>query len=131
MASDLRHYVSRPKQLLIAGVAFLLLTYLSTCLLLRQRQRQIIYRPAAELSLQPDNPALKLPYESVWIPIPNSQARLHGWWIPAPTQSESFVALPGEPRNILTSPKVMLYLCGVGRNMGDYNFWHVCLPCGS
>ncbi|MEM6519134.1 MAG: alpha/beta fold hydrolase, partial [Cyanobacteria bacterium P01_D01_bin.71] len=46
--------------------------------------------------------------------------RLHGWWLPA--TAEDSVVLPDEPAQILPSSKVMLYLCGVGRNMGDYNY---------
>lgn len=72
--------------------------------------------------MRPDAPAFNLPYEDVWIPIAGSQARLHGWWIPAPTPGKASILLPDEPSNILTTPRVMLYLCGVGRNMGDYNY---------
>lgn len=110
------------KQLLISVAAVLAIAYMSTCLFLFLRQRHLIYRPASELSMRPDAPDFNLLYEDVWIPIAGSQTRLHGWWIPAPTQQENFVLLPDEPRNILTSPKVMLYFCGVGRNMGDYNY---------
>ncbi|WP_316435656.1 alpha/beta fold hydrolase [Leptolyngbya sp. NK1-12] len=72
--------------------------------------------------MRPDASDFNLPYKDVWIPITNSQAQLHGWWIPAPTKQENFFLLPNEPTNILSSSKVMLYLCGVGRNMGDYNY---------
>lgn len=72
--------------------------------------------------MRPDASDFNLPYEDIWIPISGSQARLHGWWIPAPTQDENSVLLADEPANILTSPKVILYLCGVGKNMGDYNY---------
>ena len=122
MTSRLKKYSPKQKPFLIVVVAVLVLAYLSTCLLLLLKQRYLIYRPAAELSLQPDGPDFNLPYEDVWIPIPSSQARLHGWWIPAPTHQENVAILPDEPRNILSSPKVILYLCGVGRNMGDYNY---------
>lgn len=70
----------------------------------------------------PNSLDFKLPYQDVWIPIAGSQERLNGWWIPASSQQEKFIPLPNEPANILTSPKVILYLCGVGRNMGDYNY---------
>jgi uncharacterized protein len=110
------------KRLLTVVTAVLALAYLSTCLFLLVRQRYLIYRPAPELSLRPDASDFNLPYEDVWIPISGSQARLHAWWIPAPTQQENFVLLADEPTNVLASPKVMLYLCGVGRNMGDYNY---------
>jgi alpha-beta hydrolase superfamily lysophospholipase len=122
VASRLKQHSLKPKQILIFAVISLLLAYLSTCLFLLLRQRHLIYRPAAELSLQPNDPDFDLPYEDVWMPVPNSQARLHGWWIPAPTQQEDFAVLPNEPKNILKSTKVVLYLCGVGRNMGDYNY---------
>ncbi|MGG6241748.1 alpha/beta hydrolase [Nodosilinea sp. AN01ver1] len=111
----------RNRLLTVVTVVFALV-YLSTCLFLLVRQRHLIYRPALELSLHPDASDFNLPYEDAWIPISDSQARLHAWWIPAPTKQENFVPLKDEPTNILTSPKVMLYLCGVGRNMGDYNY---------
>lgn len=122
MSSRLKQPSRTQKQLLITVLTGLVVAYLSTCLLLLLRQRHLIYRPAAELSLRPDAPDFSLTYEDVWIPIPDSPDRLHGWWIPAPAEQENFVVLPDEPQNILAAPKVMLYLCGVGRNMGDYNY---------
>ncbi|MEM6520310.1 MAG: hypothetical protein AAF892_08615, partial [Cyanobacteria bacterium P01_D01_bin.71] len=80
------------------------------------RQRHLIYRPRPELSLLPDHPDFGLTYEDVWIPVGESGHRLHGWWLPA--TAEDSVVLPDEPAQILPSSKVMLYLCGVGRNMG-------------
>jgi hypothetical protein len=115
-------YSQKQKQFLTVVTAVLALAYLSTCLFLLVRQRYLIYRPTSELSMRPDASDFALPYEDIWIPISGSQAQLHGWWIPAPAQHENFVLLPDEPTNSLTSPKVMLYLCGVGRNMGDYNY---------
>jgi uncharacterized protein len=115
-------YSQKRKQFLTIVTAVLALAYLSTCLFLFVRQRYLIYRPASELSMQPDASDFNLPYEDVWIPISGSQAQLHAWWIPAPAQHENFALLADEPTNILTSSKVMLYLCGVGRNMGDYNY---------
>lgn len=98
------------------------LAYLSACLFLLFRQRHLIYRPHPELSLLPSAPAFNLPYEDVWIPISGSKERLHGWWIPAASPGTKFSVIPNEPAQILKTPKVMLYLCGVGRNMGDYNY---------
>lgn len=58
-------------------------------------------------------------YENVAIRVGDES--LHGWWVPAdPTQS--FMVLPDEPSHILKEPKTMLYFCGVGNNMGDYNY---------
>jgi uncharacterized protein len=107
---------------LTIAVATLVLGYSSICLFLFLRQRHLIYRPAPELSLRPDALAFKLPYQDVWIKISGTQAQLHGWWIPAPTIQEKFAPLPNEPTNVLTSPRVVLYFCGVGRNIGDYNY---------
>ncbi|MEL6902647.1 MAG: alpha/beta fold hydrolase [Cyanobacteria bacterium J06606_4] len=118
----LRRKLPRGKRFAIAAIATFSLLYISTCLFLRMRQRNLIYRPAEELSLQPDNSAFNLPYDDVWIPIPGSSERLHGWWVPASSTQENFVVLPDEPSDVLASPKVMLYFCGVGRNMGDYNY---------
>ncbi len=110
------------KRFLLIVVAVVSLAYLSTCLFIFWRQRYLIYRPSSKLSMQPDATAFNLPYKDVWIAIAGSQARLHGWWLPALSQPEKFTPLPDEPNNILKSPKVMLYFCGVGRNMGDYNY---------
>lgn len=68
----------------------------------------------------PSAPDFALTYESVWIPVGQSGDRLHGWWLP--TTAEPYVVLPEEPASVLSTPRVMLYLCGVGRNMGDYNY---------
>ncbi|MEM6451893.1 MAG: alpha/beta fold hydrolase [Cyanobacteria bacterium P01_D01_bin.105] len=60
-----------------------------------------------------------MPYEDVWIAVDKDQ--MHGWWIPA-DESKRFSVLRGEPAHVLTQPKVMLYFCGIGNNMGDYNY---------
>jgi hypothetical protein len=114
-------YFQRWKQALVV-VAVLAFAYGSTCLFLFSQQRQLIYRPDSKLSMLPNASAFKLPYQDVWISIAGSQDRLHGWWIPAATRQEKFAPLPNEPTNVLTTPKVILYLCGVGRNMGDANY---------
>lgn len=84
------------------------------------RQRQLIYRPRAEHSLLPSDVAFHLDYQSMWIPIAGSSDRLHAWWLPRTEQS--YVVLPNEPHDTVPPNKVVLYLCGVGRNMGDYNY---------
>jgi hypothetical protein len=103
-------------------ITLLLLAYLSACLFLFFRQRELIYRPNSKLAMLPNASAFKLPYQDIWIPIAHAQSPLHAWWIPAPSRQEKFSLLPNEPMNILTALKTMLYLCGVGRNMGDYNY---------
>jgi len=95
--------------------------YLSLCLFLYFRQRHLIYRPRAEITLLPSAPDFNLSYTDVWMPVADTSERLHGWWLPA-TAGEDVVVLPQEPQQILTEQKVMLYFCGVGRNMSDYNY---------
>lgn len=53
--------------------------------------------------------------------IPGTSEKLHGWWLPASAQP-NYVVLPNESQQVLTQPKTMLYFCGVGRNIGDYNY---------
>jgi uncharacterized protein len=115
-------YSQKRNQYLSIVILIFVLTYLSTCLFLFLGQRYLIYHPASELSKQPDTSDFNLPYEDVWISISGSKAQLHGWWIPAPVKHENYVPLTDEPSNILTTPKVMLYFYGVGRNKGDYNY---------
>lgn len=113
---------SKKWQRVLLVVLLLLLVYFLTCLWLFLRQRDLIYRPHLQLAMLPSASAFNLPYQEVWILIAHSPSRLHSWWIPAPSVQEKFALLPNEPMKILTAPKTMLYLCGVGRNMGDYNY---------
>ncbi|MDJ0707402.1 MAG: alpha/beta fold hydrolase [Leptolyngbyaceae cyanobacterium MO_188.B28] len=96
--------------------------YAAICLFLFLSQRQWIFQPGRHISMLPSSPRFDLPYEDVWMLAPISGEYLHGWWIPAPSSEEQFVVLPDEPVDILRAPKVMLYLYGVGRNKGDYNY---------
>lgn len=109
-------------QRLLAFVGILGFTYVSVCLLLLWRQRYAIYRPQPDIAMLPSASDFNLPYENVWIAIAGSRDRLHGWWIPSASPQEKFAIIPNEPRQILKSPKTILYFCGVGRNMGDYNY---------
>lgn len=84
------------------------------------RQQHLIYRPRTKLSMSPGHPDFRLTYEDVGIAVGDSGDRLQGWWLPA--TSETFIILPEEPAQVLSSPKVMLYFVGVGRNIGDYNY---------
>ncbi len=114
-----RFYRRKQVLLLISAVA---IAYTLACLLLFFGQRYLLYRPKPELTMLPNATAFNLPYEDVWIPIVGTHDRLHGWWIPSPPIQEHYAVIPDEPANVLTTPKVMLYFCGVGRNMGDYNY---------
>lgn len=120
MTHHLSSHFRKGRWLLLGTI--LSLTYATACLLLFLQQRHLIYRPSPQLSLRPNAADFNLPYEEVWIAIAGSPAKLHAWWIPAPIGLEKFAPLPQEPTRILNSPKVVLYLCGVGRNMGDYNY---------
>jgi len=111
------HHLSR-KLLIFASL--LGLAYGLGVVLVALRQRHLIYRPHSELSTLPSNPDFQLPYKDVWIQTTNVGEQMHGWWFPATAQA--YVTLPQEPKQVLTSPKTILYFCGVGRNMGDYNY---------
>ena len=99
-------------------------SYLSFCLWLTLRQRQLIYRPGSTIQALPNETDFGLPYEELWIPMANSPDRINAWWIPASAEDTPFVALPDEPSQVLSSPKVMLYLYGNGRNKGGRNYLH-------
>lgn len=70
----------------------------------------------------PNDVDVKCHNQDILIPISDSQTQLSGWKISAPSQQDEYTSLPNEPANILTSLNVTLYLCGDGRNMGDYNY---------
>jgi uncharacterized protein len=106
-------------------VGILLSGYLSACGYLFVKQRQVIYYPAKALYSNPAAPEYQIPYEDVQFAIDPHQPtgqRLTGWWLPAPTPQEKLDLLPAEPQRILTQPKVLLYLCGVGPNIGAPNY---------
>lgn len=109
-------------QRLLTFVSILGFAYISACFFLLFRQRYLIYHPQPEFSMLPSSPSFNIPYKDVWIPITGSQEQLHAWWIPSASPQEKFSVISNEPMQILKSPKVMLYLCGIGRNMGDYNY---------
>ncbi len=111
--------MSKPNRFLIS-LGVLLIAYLSACLLLFIYQRQLIYRPSSQIAMLPSASEFKMPYQEVWVSV--GRDRIYGWWIPAPSNQERFTPIANEPTRILKSPKVMLYLCGVGRNIGDYNY---------
>jgi uncharacterized protein len=99
------------------------LGYLVACGVLFLQQRQAIYRPGKTYAFTPDAPEFHMPYETVRFPVDRrSGQQLQGWWLPAPQAGEPLDLLPAEPRRIVKSPKVLLYLCGVGQNMGDHNY---------
>lgn len=65
----------------LTGLAIALGFYVALSLLLYTRQTRLIFFPSPTLE---DTPAsLGLAYEEVWIEVPGTGERVHGWWIPA------------------------------------------------
>jgi uncharacterized protein len=114
----------RVKNLALGLAGLLLSGYLGVCGYLFVRQRQVIYYPTPMLYSNPGAAEYGIPYEDVKIPVgtPIGSQTLAGWWLPAPTPDEPLDGLPGEPQRILKRPQVVLYLCGVGPNMGAPNY---------
>jgi hypothetical protein len=97
-----------PRQVLLWRVVPLALALSATgCGLLDWQQRNLIFRPTAEIAGTPED--FNLAYEELWIPVTkitpagDVEERIHGWWIPGPD--------PAAP--------VLLYLHGNGWNIGD------------
>jgi uncharacterized protein len=110
-------------RMLRISFGFCVMVYLGSCGVLFVRQRQAIYRPGKTYAFTPAAPEFHLPYETVRFPVDRRSAQeLQGWWLPAPQADEPLDLLPAEPRRIVKSSKVLLYLCGVGHNMGDHNY---------
>ncbi|MGD1920029.1 MAG: hypothetical protein ACFCAD_14730 [Pleurocapsa sp.] len=100
----------------------LAIAYILTCLFLYLRQDYIIYRANQHVSASsPRDIDFQLEYDNVWLNIPQSAARIHGWWFDAPSIKQPIIAIPNEPVNILTTPKTILYLCGRGGSKTHYN----------
>ena len=100
----------------------LALSYLLMCLFLYLRQDFIIYSANQHISSSsPQNSDFQLDYQNIWISLPNSSFRIHGWWFDVPNPTKPVIAIPNEPTNILTIPKTMLYLCGRGGSKTHYN----------
>ncbi len=97
--------------------------YLMACGALFIQQRQVIYRPGKTYAFTPGAAEFHMSYETVRFPADRrSGQKLQGWWLPAPQADERLDLLPAEPRRVVKSSKVLLYLCGVGQNMGDRNY---------
>ena len=100
----------------------LAIAYILACLFIYIRQDYLIYQENQHISeYVPENEDFQLDYQNVWLNVPDSPARLHGWWFDAPSMASPVVALPDEPINILTVPKTILYLAGRGGSKTHYN----------
>lgn len=98
------------------------IAYFLSGLFLYFRQEYIIYNPKHQISKSfPTNYKFNLDYENIWINIPNSQTRIHGWWIEAPALDSPVASLSNEPVNILTTPKTMLYFGDRGENKTNFH----------
>jgi uncharacterized protein len=88
-------------KLFLAVASLVAIAYTATCVYLFMRQTRMIFFPSPYIQTTPTE--FNLPYEEVWIPVPESgdqTERIHGWWIPA------------------ESERVLLYLHGNGSNIG-------------
>lgn len=87
----------------IALALILLSLYSLACLALWRFQTQFMFFPNPQLQATPAD--RQLSYEDVWLPVEGGQ--VHGWWIPAPSDTMS------------GNTPVLLYLHGNGSNLGD------------
>jgi uncharacterized protein len=124
------------QQILIRLLIIWLIAYCFSCIFLYFRQDYIIYRSnqqRTEFISKDDcvlgtcsnngyrdrNRNLQLNYQKVTITIPDSQAKIQGWWFNTPTMKQPVVAFPNEPVNILKTPKTILYFGGREENNTD------------
>lgn len=63
-------------------------------------QTRLIFLPSSVIEVTPDQ--LGLPYEDVWIPVPDapSTEKIHGWWLPHPSATDVLLYLHGNGQNI-------------------------------
>ena len=91
----------------------LAIAYCLSLISLYFRQNNIIYRPESNISSSNfDNRNLNLNSQNVKIDVPNPESSINGWWFDAPSLQQPVLAIKGEPVNILTTPKTMLYFSG-------------------
>ncbi len=118
----MRRRIKRISKTLLRIFSIFAIIYLGFVLFLTVTQRYLIYRPLPDLATLPSASEFNLPYEDVSIEIKNTTDKMHGWWIPSASPEEPYFILPEEPVQVLNSPKTILYLCGIGRNMGGYHY---------
>lgn len=57
------------------------ITYLLIVTLLWAFQERLVFHPSSTLAHTPD--LYELDYQAVWLSVPGTSAKLHGWWIPS------------------------------------------------
>ncbi len=113
-------------QILVRFAIVWTIAYLLTCIFLFFRQDYIIYHSSQQIGVASVSVGnFQLDYQDVWIDVPNSKARIHGWWFDAPSKEHPVIALPDEPVNVLTTPKTILYLCGKSNKKYYYNLTRI------
>lgn len=91
------------------------MVYFASCLFLYLRQDNLIFKPSKAIHSHPEERDFNFRYEDVWISVPNSQNKIHGWWFSASANSETMKLIPNEPYNVVQN-QTILYLCGRGGN---------------
>ena len=91
------------------------IAYLTCCLFLYLQQDNFIFTPSKNIHSYPEDRDFNFKYKDVWITVPNSQAKIHGWWFSASANSNTMKLIPNEPHNIVEN-QTILYLCGRGGN---------------
>ena len=89
--------------------------YLASCSYLYLQQDNLILQPSKKLHSHPQDKDFNFIYQDVWITVPNSQDKIHGWWFSASANSETMKLIPNEPHNLIKN-QTILYLCGRGGN---------------
>ena len=93
----------------------LAIAYCLSLILVYFRQSSIIYGTQLNTSISNiGNRSVKLDPQNVKIDVSDLQTSIHGWWLDAPNRQQPILAVKGEPTNILTTPKTILYFSGTG-----------------
>jgi len=117
-------------QIIVKFIIIWTIAYVLTCVFLYFRQDYLLYRSDLEMATSyPSDRDFQLDYQNTWINVPNSPARIHGWWFRAPNSKMPVVPLTKEPVDVLTTegdqpvttPKTILYLGGKGGSKTHYN----------
>ncbi len=91
------------------------IVYFGCCLFLYLQQDNLIFTPSKNIYSHPEDKDFNFSYKNVWITVPNSQDKIHGWWFSASANGETMKLIPNEPLNVVQN-QTILYLCGRGGN---------------